>query len=301
MSEGNRLLRASVVALAAVAWLAAGPARAQTRVECNAVESQILRRAVRYCVILPRSYAEQPQRRYPVLYHLHGLTEDEQTAIRSGLWDLIEQMQGDGRIGEFLLVTPDGGRSFYINSHDGRTRYEDFFIREFLPAIERRYRIRRERAARGLSGISMGGYGALRLALKYPHLFGSVSAHSAALLERPPALLSAAGGATGALGEVFGTPLDPGFWERNSPFTLARQARGLAGLRIYFDCGREDHYGFDVGAQRFHELLDQLGIPHEFHLYPGGHDWDYFAEHMDESLQFHWRAFDRARPPQPRR
>jgi S-formylglutathione hydrolase FrmB len=300
MSENIRRGRARWLVLATGVLLSAGTARAQTRVECQAVDSQILRRAVRYCVILPRSYAEQPQRRYPVLYHLHGLTEDEQTAIRSGLWDLVEQMQAEGRIGEFLLVTPDGGRSFYINSHDGRTRYEDFFIREFLPAIEQRYRIRRERNARGLSGISMGGYGALRLALKYPHRFGSVSAHSAALLERPPALLTAAGGAAGALGDVFGTPLDPAFWERNSPFTLARRARGLAGLRIYFDCGREDHYGFDAGAQRFHELLSQLGIPHEFHLYPGGHNWNYFAEHIDESLEFHWRAFDRARAPQSR-
>ncbi len=282
-----------LVVLAVTAGLFSTAAQAQTRVECKTVDSQILRRAVRYCVILPRSYDEQAQRRYPVLYHLHGLTEDEQTVINSGLWDLVEQLQREGRIGEFLVVAPDGGRSFYINSRDGRTRYEDFFIREFLPAIEQRYRIRRERNARGIGGISMGGYGALRFALKYPRLFGSVSAHSAALIERPPEILTAAGGGGGALGGVFGAPMDAAFWARNSPFTLARNAKGFSGLKIYFDCGREDHYGFDAGAQQFHELLSQLGIAHEFHLYPGGHDWRYFAEHVDESLEFHSRAFGR--------
>lgn len=280
---------AMILLALAAGWLAPA-AGAQTRVECKAVESQILRRPVRYCVILPRSYDEQAQRRYPVLYHLHGLSEDEQTLINTGLWDLVEQMQGEGRIGEFLIVAPDGGRSFYINSRDGRTRYEDFFIREFLPAIEQRYRIRRERRARGITGISMGGYGALRFALKYPELFGSVSAHSAALMERPPEILSAASG-SGVLSGVFGAPVDAAFWERNSPFTLARHAKGLSGLKIYFDCGQQDHYGFDAGTQQFHELLTRLGIPHEFHLYPGGHDWAYFAEHVDESLEFHSRAF----------
>jgi S-formylglutathione hydrolase FrmB len=293
-AEFTRAMRTLAHRLLAILALAAGwltpAAGAQTRVECKAVESQILRRAVRYCVILPRSYDEQVQRRYPVLYHLHGLSEDEQTLINTGLWDLVEQMQREGRIGEFLVVAPDGGSSFYINSRDGRTRYEDFFIREFLPAIEQRYRIRRERSARGITGISMGGYGALRFALKYPDLFSSVSAHSAALMQRPPQILSAAGGSS-ALGGVFGSPIDSAFWERNSPFTLARNTKGLSGLKIYFDCGREDHYGFATGAQQFHELLTRLGIPHEFHLYPGGHDWAYFAEHVDESLEFHSRAF----------
>lgn len=285
------LLAASCFALPVAALLPA-PTLAAGRVECRVIHSRILGRAVRYCVLLPPSYDGATARRFPVLYHLHSLGENEQTLVDTGAWDLVERLQSEGRIGEFLIVTPDGGRSFYINSRNGRNRYEDFFIREFIPAIDRSYRTRPARASRAISGISMGGYGALRLALLYPQLFISVSAHSAVLTKQPPAILAVAtGGGVGILGDVFGSPIDAAFWLRNSPFTLARRSRGLAGLKIYFDCGQQDHYGFDAGAEAFHELLRSRGIAHEFHLYPGGHDWQYFAAHFDESLLFHSRAF----------
>jgi putative tributyrin esterase len=62
-------------------------------------------------------------------------------------------------------------------------------------------------------------------------------------------------------------------------------------LQIYFDCGTDDEYGFNRGAQQFHDLLDRRGIPNDFHLYPGGHEWSYFAGHLPASLAFHSRAF----------
>jgi len=93
-----------------------------------------------------------------------------------------------------------------------------------------------------------------------------------------------------ALGGAFGTPFDRAFWDRNSPFTLVRESPPPAGLQIYFDCGTEDDYGFNRGAQQFHDLLVSRRIPHEFHLYPGGHDINYFAEHLPDSLQFQSKA-----------
>jgi len=272
------------------ALLAAPAARAQSRVECATVRSTILSRAVRFCALLPPSYDRDKTRRFAVLYHLHGLGDNEQSLVNWGGWDLVERLREQGRIGEFLIITPDGARSFYVNSRDGRTRYEDFFIQEFLPAIEQRYRARPGRRWRGITGISMGGFGAIRFAFKYPYLFGSVSAHSAALVEKPARSL-ANDPAMGLFGSVFGRPLDPVFWERNSPFTLARQGSVLAGLKIYFDCGQEDDYGFEAGAQALHELLRARRIPHEFHLYPGRHDWIYFAEHLPASLEFHGQSF----------
>lgn len=270
------------------------PARAAGRAECRSVPSAILRRAVPYCVLLPPSYDANSTRRYPVLYFLHGLGEDEQILLTSGGWNVIQALWEQKQIGEFLVVTPSADRSFYVDSRDGRARYEDFLIREFLPFIEGRYRIRAERRYRGVSGVSMGGYGALRLAFRYPELFGSVSAHSAALVEKLP-------GAAGSdpreealariLGPAFGSPFDRAFWERQSPFTLARNGPRPRGLRIYFDCGTEDEFGFDAGAEAFHNLLLSRGIPHEFHLYPGGHNWSYFAQHLPASLEFHSRAF----------
>src|SRR5690242_584967 len=156
------------------------------RAECRSVNSKILSRAVPYCIFLPPSYDSDAKRRFPVLYFLHGLGENEQVLLNSDGWQIIESAWAQKTLGEFIIVAPAAGRSFYVNSRDGKVRYEDFFIREFIPAIEGGYRIRAERRSRGLDGISMGGYGALRLALKYPQMFGSVSAHSAALIERPP-------------------------------------------------------------------------------------------------------------------
>jgi S-formylglutathione hydrolase FrmB len=272
----------------------AAPARAAGRAECRSVPSSILGRPVAYCVLLPPSYDAEKARRYPVLYFLHGLGENEQILLNSGGWDLIQDLWDQRKIGDFVIAAPAGGRTFFINSRDGRVRYEDFLIKEFLPYIESHYRIRPGRRYRGISGISMGGYGALRLALRYPQLFGSVSAHSPALIENLPRVKMDNFEETTlsrALGTAFGSPFDPSFWNRNSPFTLVKNGPRPAGLLIYFDCGTEDSYGFNKGAQAFHELLVSKGIRHEFHLYPGGHDWSYFALHFPASLEFHSNAF----------
>jgi len=272
-------------------------AAAQSRVECSAVRSTILKQRVRYCAILPPSYDKDPNRRYAVLYYLHGLGESEQ-ALTGPLWNLVERVQQTGRIGEFLIVTPDADRSFYINSHDGRYRYEDFFMREFIPAIDRKYRTRPQRASRGISGTSMGGYGALRLAFKYPSRFAAVSAHMAALYEEVPQPVIDAVNQRGRrfhMGTIFGQPFDKAFYARNTPFALARaNAAAIRRLKIYFDCGDQDDYAFDLGAEDLHKLLNSLKVKHEFHLYPGAHDPFYVAEHLPESLEFQSKALNAA-------
>jgi S-formylglutathione hydrolase FrmB len=263
-------------------------------VECSSIRSKVLRQSVRYCALVPPSYDTNKARRYPVLYYLHGLGDNEQSLVNLGGWNLVESLREKGKIGEFLIFAPDGGRTFYINSRDGQVRYEDFFIREFVPAMESKYRARAGRASRAITGVSMGGYGALHMAMKYPQMFSAVSSHMGALIEKIPAALTDArelGRGLSFLGEVFGRPFDRAFWERNSPFTLARRASGLARLKIYFDCGRDDSFGFDAGTQAFHELLQARGIAHEFHIYPGEHNWDYVSQHMGASMEFHWRAF----------
>ncbi len=293
MNKGYRAaIRAALFFLSCT--LSSPPARAAGHAECLSLSSKILAHAVAYCVLLPPSYGTQRTSRYSVLYFLHGLGENEQILLEAGGMNLVEDLREQNQLGEFLIVTPAGGRSFYINSRDGRGRYEDFLVQEFLPNIERRYRIRSGRRYRGIAGVSMGGYGALRLAFRHPELFGSVSAHSAALVEKLPNFSRANAqqlALSRVLGSVFGSPPDVAFWERNSPFTLARNGPRPAGLKIYFDCGTEDDFGFNAGAKAFHDLLQSREIPHEFHLYPGGHDWRYVAEHFSASLQFHSRAF----------
>jgi S-formylglutathione hydrolase FrmB len=209
-------------------------------------------------------------------------------------------MRRDKKAGDFLVVAPDGWDTFYVNSQDGKTLYSDFFLREFMPFIEHTYRIRPVRATRGITGFSMGGYGALHFAFAHPELFGSVSAHSAALMRDPPQGVNA-GASSGnlaakMLANVFGNPIDRKMWDFNSPFVLARKnAPMLKGTKIYFDCGTEDSFGFNRGASDLDQLLKSISVPHEFHLYPGGHSVSYLVAHREASFEFHWRAFESAR------
>jgi S-formylglutathione hydrolase FrmB len=279
----------------ALAMLLMIPALAQPatgRVECNNVQSKILARSVPYCIVLPASFDADKTKHFPILYSLHGLGDNEQFFVHSGLWNLVEDMQEKGELKEFLIATPDGGAGFYINSKEGKNRYEDFLLQEFFPLIEKRYRAAAGRGNRAISGVSMGGYGALHMAFKHPQLFVSVSAHSAALIEKLPAFLGNAPQSPRArvLGSVFGAPPDLAFWEHNSPLTLARTAN-LAGLHIYFDCGDRDDYGFDAGAQALDRILTARHVAHEFQLFPGRHDVTYFAEHVPASLVFTSKYF----------
>jgi len=281
-----------------LALLSAVSAHSQERADCRAFHSALLHSSVRYCVYLPASYsaADSKTRSYPVLYLLHGLGGNEQSIALDGEWTTLQDLRRQNMVGEFLVVAPDGGDTFYINSRDGKAPYADFFLREFIPFVERAYRVRTERAARGITGFSMGGYGALRLAFAHPELFGSASAHSGALMRAPPQGVNA-GASSGnlaaqLLAKVFGNPIDQKFWDPNSPFVLARKnAAALLKMKIYFDCGTEDSYGFYRGASELHETLDSLRIPHEFHLYPGGHRVSYLLAHRDASFEFHWREF----------
>lgn len=279
--------------LIALAFLFAPPAHAGLgRIECRSTSSKILGRDIRYCAILPPSYDGSGSRHYPILYFLHGLGGNEQFLVASGGWNLIEDLWQQHKIGEFLVVTPDADTTFYINSRDGRVRYEDFFIREFIPFIDRTYRTSAVRHSRGIAGVSMGGYGALHIAFRHPELFSSVSANSAALLDKFLDVRFADSQQSILLRvlRAFGTPPDRAFWRRNDPLALARTAN-LAGLKIYFDCGTEDDYGFEHGAQALHDVLASRKIRHEFHLYPGSHNWQYFAAHLPAVFEFHSRAF----------
>jgi S-formylglutathione hydrolase FrmB len=231
-----------------------------------------------------------------VLYFLHGLGDNEQTLFNSGGWTLLGDLRKQGKMGDFLIVAPEGRRSFYINSADGSERYNDFFIQEFMPRIESKYRVRTGRTGRAISGISMGGYGALRFAFAHPEMFSAVSAQSPALItETPQQLDSAAKSGSplmGVLAPVFGSPINVAHWNANSPFLLAkRNAAALRRVSIYFNCGQEDNYGFEKGAAELHRELSAEQVRHEYHAYPGDHSIAYFLSHFAEVMEFHSKAF----------
>ena len=275
-------------------------AQAQSRIQCDALSSQILKYPVHYCVYLPASYdtgaTKTVPEHYPVLYFLHGLGDNEKTLFNSGGWTLLDDLRQEHKLGEFLIVAPEGRRSFYINSADISVRYSDFFLQEFIPLIEKKYRIAKGRNNRAISGISMGGYGALRFAFSHPEMFSAVSAQSAALITESPQDLDTAARSGAPLGkmlaDVFGNPIDSSHWKNNDPFLLAQKnAAALKRLGIYFNCGQDDNYGFEKGAAALHEELQKEGVKHEYHLYPGDHSLAYFLVHFREVMEFHSRAF----------
>lgn len=281
--------------------LSSSIAHAQGRIDCSAVDSHVLKRKVHYCVQVPGSYdlkdASGQSKTFPVLYYLHGLGDNEQSFSRSGGWTLIEDLRVQRKIGDFLIVAPEGFASFYINSADGSERYSDFFLREFMPYIEKKYRVAPGREARAVTGISMGGYGALRFALAYPELFSAVSAQSAALILETPEQLNAmaqdrAQDARDFFAPLLGDPINLAHWRANDPFALARKNKvALKKTAIYFNCGQSDDYGFEKGAAALDKQLTSEGIAHDYRPYPGGHSMNYFLTHLGEVIEFHSKAF----------
>jgi len=267
---------------------------AQGRAECSVINSQILKQRVPYCAFLPPGFHKDKSRRYPVLYYLHGLGDNEQSLLNSGGWDLISQMRSEGKIGDFIILAPSGGATFYVNSENGRLRYEDFFLQEFMPQMEKKYRAEGTRATRGITGVSMGGYGALHYAFKYPNEFAAVSAEMPALIFDLPKNLntSSDGGLGQLLAPVFGSPFNRAYFNRNNVFYFARadNAENLKRLKIWFAVGSNDDYGFEVGAEKLNQLLTERGIAHDFHVYPGRHSIEFAMQHFPDAIQFVWNT-----------
>jgi S-formylglutathione hydrolase FrmB len=274
-----------------------------SRVQYKTYQSALMNRELRYGLYLPPSYETSGTRRYPILYFLHGLNENEMRWSTRGEADLVlDKLVAAKSIGEFIVAIPmSSANSFYTNARAGNAPWEDAVVKEFIPMIESTYRVNAARNTRAISGISMGGYGSLKIAMKHPEMFGSVSAHSAALvpdfnsttvtgrrLDQFKALFDNIYG----IGFNAGGALDLSYWNANNPFELAKDTAKLQGMKIYFDCGTEDEYGFYAGQQVLDDMLTKAKYTHTSGLYPGNHGWDYAKQHIQNSLQFHWNAFN---------
>lgn len=266
-------------------------------IEHKTLDSAALGREVSYAVELPPSYASQPQRRYPVLYFLHGQFGNENDWERYGVNTIFEDMEADHSIEEMIVVMPNGRSSFFINSFDGKSEYGDFIVKELAPLIDKDYRTIPNREERGILGVSMGGFGALTLAFQHPDVFSVTAAHSAAILEEIPHASSIDRRMQFRLQlaeRVFGNPVDTTFWAHNNPILLAESFKTPPPLKIYFDCGDQDHFGFNVGAEVLDRTLTARHIPHEFHIFPGNHGWEYARAEIPRSLKFVSEAFAQA-------
>jgi S-formylglutathione hydrolase FrmB len=267
----------------------------EARVEYSSVNSPSLGRDLKFAIHLPPSYDRDAKKRYPVLYFLHGMNGNEGEYQRRGVAAAVERLRGEGKIGELIVVAPAGENSFYLNAKSG-VRYEDAIIKDLIPHVEKSYRALGAPASRAIQGLSMGGYGALLLAFKHPEIFSSVTAHSSALYMELP---STSGNDRRAqflsrlIGNIFGNPPDEEFFRANNPFYVAESnvaAIKKSGLKIYFDVGDQDRYGFQEINKAFDERLTKVGIPHEFHVFPGNHGWEYMISVSDRSYGFLWKS-----------
>jgi putative tributyrin esterase len=271
--------------------LALAPA-AGAEVQNASFHSASLDRDVAVAVQLPPSYAKTPERLFPVVYALHGLFESQAFWERRGLAAQLDELWASGRVPEFLVVAVDGDNSFFVNGPEGR--FEDLVVKDAPAWAESHYRVLPGRAGRALWGVSMGGYGALRIALQHPETFCAAATHSAMLLESPPTAADGAGSwQLNAFHKAFGDPIDPTLWRASDPLVLAAAADSGTAPALYFDCGSEDRYGLFRGNAELDRRLGGRHVPHTFALHPGSHGYEYVHTVLDKSLAFLGRALAR--------
>lgn len=258
---------------------------AAAEVRSTSFASKALGREVAVVVQLPPSYEKSPGRRFPYVIALHGLFESPAFWERRGLAAVVDRLWSEGRLPEFVLVAVDGGNSFFVNSPLGR--YEDLVTEDAVDWTEATFRVQKGREARGLWGVSMGGYAALRIAFTHPGAFFAVATHSAMLLEAIPSREQGAGRwQMDAFRGVFGDPIDPALWARNDPLKVAVRAAPATAPALRFDCGAQDRYGLAHGNAALHRVLEARGVRHEFATPPGDHGYEYVLSVAEDGLRF---------------
>lgn len=246
------------------------------------------------CLVLePPSYRSLPARRYPLLVFLHDGYGDVRTLERRGVAaDLAARMK-DGRLPEFLVVAPGAPGSWFSDSADGKRRWEGFLAGELLEEIESRYRVLPGAASRGITGISMGGFGAVKIALKHPDLFGTVSSLSGALIPIGIEDIRRYGWITRfTLKRVFGNPPDTKTLAANDVWEVLRGRKfEHPPFAAHLRAGTQDFYGLDRVATQFGTYMNEHGIPTEIVLEPGGHDWNYWRRALIGIAVWHAKRF----------
>ena len=222
-------------------------------------------------VILPGRV--KGRKRPCVLYQLHGLSDNHTAWLR---WTSIDRYVRELPL---VVVMPDGGRSFYCDAVGGPA-YEKHIMVDVVGFVERFLNVRKDRRGRAIGGLSMGGYGAMKLALKYPETFASVVSHSSAFgFAHDPRLLE-----NEERRRITGDVVPGG---KDDLYAIAEKLSPRRAPAIRFDCGKND--ALIEGNRKFHRHLRRLRIPHQYREFPGEHNWAYWDTHIQEALRFHAR------------
>lgn len=253
--------------------------------------SSLMNQAIKYSIYLPPDYYVS-NRRYPVVYLLHGYGDNETSWVQFGEVDrIVDDEIKTGELPPMIIVMPNGGATFYINDYQNKVRYEDMFVQELIAHIDSSFRTRTQRQYRAISGLSMGGFGSLTLAMHHPDLFGSCAALSASA--RTDEMFAAIPDEryNAMFGPVFSGPAKGQdrltvTWKRNSPITLAQSApeNDLNQVHWYIDCGDDD--ALSAGNSLLHVALLNRKIAHEYRVRNGEHNWTYWRTGLPDALKF---------------
>lgn len=238
--------------------------------------SSALDRTMKYRVLLPQNY-DSSLRRFPVLYLLHGLTGDyKDWTTRTNLAEYTRPLP-------LIVVMPDGENQWYTNAADGTAKFEDYIAADLPADVTQKYRTVNSRYGRAIAGLSMGGYGALKLALKRPAQFAVAAGFSGAFgVSRAGEVEKLIGSVEAErLGKIFG-PAGSDTRQQNDVFALAASMKPAAAPYVYLDCGTSDSL---IGSNRdVAAALQKAGVAYEYHEIAGGHSWDYWDRRIREFL-----------------
>ena len=260
------------------------------------ITSNILNKNVAYTIYLPPDYGTS-ERSYPVVYLLHGYTDDNTGWLQFGeINRYADKAIVEGTIPPIIIVMPNGDSSWYINSYDGKEKYEDFFIKEFMPAVEKNYRIKNQKRYRGIAGLSMGGFGTLFYAIKYPELFAASAPLSAAVFDDDAMTGMQDQNYERTFAQLFGRGLKGKqrlnkAWCDNSILKMVdtKSTDDLSKVRYWIDCGDDDF--LTKGNCLLHIALTEKKVPHEYRVRDGAHNWDYWRTGITDALQFIGKSF----------
>lgn len=242
------------------------------RAYARSMYSPLLYRDMIYWIYLPPGYGDT-DRRYPVVYALHGGggLQDEWAAY--GLFDMADRGMAAGALMPFIIVLPHGERSYFTNWAANDPAWGEYLAYEMVGEVDQNFGTVRSPAARAVGGLSIGGWGALHQGFTYPNVFGVVASSSPSLYEGTEEL------------NFLGTGAE---FTSKDPVVLAQTAPGAASLKIWLDIGEQDPWVGTLTA--IHNSLTDRKIPHEWHLYPGFHGPVYWVQHVPDYLRFYSQA-----------
>ncbi|MEP6635341.1 MAG: alpha/beta hydrolase family protein [Acidobacteriota bacterium] len=248
------------------------------------LKSRLLGRSINYRVLYPVNYyaVDKEQKRFPVLYLLHGLSGESSNWIDKTRIALYATHY------DLFVVMIEGGNGWYTDSATVPSdKYESYILQELMPDVEKRFRVSKEREGRALAGLSMGGYGALKFGVKHPEMFSLVASMSGAFgaASWTDTDLKNSEFIRKSLLQTFG-PMGSPTRAANDLFKLTRAVSADAVKTlpfVYLDCGTED-FLFE-NNRAFVALLDERKIPHEYRELPGTHSWEYWDRQIDEILK----------------